>query len=129
MLVPDSVKVKLHDRRGLTGARVRAACEWPANVEGRYDELAEFDLTEEEFDEMLAAGEPVEAVGPPDIDRRARFEVVRDGARRYGWRLSTPDGEVLARSETFSSKAAAVRAAEAVMRASLGAALVDRTAG
>jgi uncharacterized protein len=93
------------------------------------DELAEFDLTEDEFDEMLAAGEPVEAVGPPDIDRRARFEVVKDGPRSFGWRLSTADGEVLARGESFSTKDAAVRAAEAAMRASINAPLVDRTAG
>lgn len=98
-------------------------------VEGRYDELAEFDLTEEEIDAMMAAGEPVEVVGPPDVDRRARFEVVRSGDRRYGWRLAAADGEVLVRSESFETKAAAVRAAEAVMRASVGAALVDRTAG
>lgn len=97
-------------------------------VEGRYDELSEFDLTEQEIDAMWAEGEPVEVVGPP-VDRRARFEVVRDGDRRYGWRLSDPDGEVLAHGEPFPTKAAAVRAAEAVMKASLTASLVDRTAG
>lgn len=98
-------------------------------VDGRYDELAEFDLTEDELDAMMAAGEPVDVVGPPEVDRRSRFEVYRDGSRRYGWRLSAWDGEVLATSGAFTTKAAAVRAAKAVMRASAGAALVDRTAG
>lgn len=29
-MVPDSVEVKLRNRRGLTGDQIRAACEWPA---------------------------------------------------------------------------------------------------
>lgn len=98
-------------------------------VDGRHDELAEFDLTEDELDAMLAAGEQVDVAGPPGPDRRFRFEVHRDGPKRYGWRLATPDGEVLATGGVFATKAAAVRAAEAVMRASAHAALVDRTAG
>ena len=98
-------------------------------VDSRDDELAEFDLTDDEFDAMMAAGEPVEVAGPPDVDRRPRFEILRLGARRYGWRLASSEGEVLATSDAFPTKAAARRAAEAVMAASIGAALVDRTAG
>jgi hypothetical protein len=30
VLVPTSVEIKLRTRRGITGAEVRAACEWPA---------------------------------------------------------------------------------------------------
>lgn len=93
------------------------------------DDLAELDLGEADIDAMMAAGEPVDVVGPPDVDRRSRFEVYEDGFRRYGWRLSSQDGEVLASSAVFPTKAAALRAIEAVRRASLGAALIDRTAG
>lgn len=32
VLVPESVEAKLRNRRGVTGAQVRAACEWPAAV-------------------------------------------------------------------------------------------------
>jgi hypothetical protein len=34
------------------------------SVEPREEELAEIDLTEEEIDAMMAAGEPVDIVGP-----------------------------------------------------------------
>lgn len=130
MLVPASVDAKLRNRRGLTAEQVRAEGRRIMSVmHGGYDELSEFDLTEDEIDAMMAAGEPVEVVGPPDIDRRARFEVVLEEDRRYTWRLSTPDGEVLAKSQMFTTKAAAVGAAEVAMKMSLGAALVDRTAG
>jgi uncharacterized protein YegP (UPF0339 family) len=94
-----------------------------ARVESRYDELAEFDLSEGEIDAMMAAGTPVEVVGPP-----ARFELFVDDAHRFGWRLSGADGQVLAASEVYPTKAAAVRAVEAVRRAGAAAALVDRTA-
>ena len=36
------------------------------------DELAELELGEGEIDAMMAAGEPVDVVGPPDVDRRSR---------------------------------------------------------
>jgi hypothetical protein len=32
VIVPYSVEIKLRNRRGLTGAQIRAACEWPARV-------------------------------------------------------------------------------------------------
>jgi len=35
------------------------------DVEHHDDDLAEIDLTEEEIDAMMAAGEPVEITGPP----------------------------------------------------------------
>ena len=95
-------------------------------VEDRDDELAEIDLTEDEIDSMMAAGEQVEAVGPPTAVRPLRFEVYREGARRYGWRLSSGAGEVLATSgRVYPTKQAALRAAGAVKRASADAALVD----
>jgi uncharacterized protein YegP (UPF0339 family) len=97
-------------------------------VESR-DELADLELGEDEIDAMMAAGEPVDVVGPPDVDRRPRFEVYVDESRRYGWRLSSSDGEVLVSSAVYPTKAAALGAVEAVRRASVGAALIDRTAG
>ncbi|MDG4764327.1 hypothetical protein O7632_09450 [Solwaraspora sp. WMMD406] len=32
----------------------------------QHDELAEFDVTEDEFDAMLADSDPVRVAGPPD---------------------------------------------------------------
>jgi len=97
-------------------------------VNGR-DELAEFDLHEEEIDSMLKTGEPVEVVGPPDAATRPRFELYRGSSRHYGWRLATPDGRVLASSTDYLTKADALSAVHAVMTAGSGAPLVDRTAG
>jgi hypothetical protein len=39
-------------------------------VDMKGDELAEFDVTEDEFDAMLAEGEPAELTGPPERIRR-----------------------------------------------------------
>lgn len=75
------------------------------------DELAEFDVTEAEFDAMLAEGQPVEVTGPPDVSRRVRFELVRGELRTYWWRLVAGSGEILATS------ANSYRSAEDVHRA------------
>lgn len=68
---------------------------------GMQDELAEFDVTEAEFDAMLAEGEPVEVTGPSlDAFHRLHFELVRSDLLTYWWRLVAASGEILATSAT-----------------------------
>jgi uncharacterized protein YegP (UPF0339 family) len=94
-------------------------------VEGRHDdELAEIDLTEEEIDAMMAAGEPVEIAPPPGMSHVVRFELHTSGPRRFWWRLVRDTGEVLATSEVYRSKTEARRAVDEITHARL----VDRTA-
>jgi uncharacterized protein YegP (UPF0339 family) len=64
------------------------------------DELAEFDVTEDEFDAMLADSEPAEVAGPFDPVRRVRFELISGSLRTYRWRLVAANGEILAISAT-----------------------------
>jgi uncharacterized protein YegP (UPF0339 family) len=78
----------------------------------RDDELAEFDITAEEFDAMLADSQPVEVTGPP---RRVRFELISGGQRSYRWRLVAGDGEILAASTTSYSSPEDVRRALSVL--------------
>jgi hypothetical protein len=42
-------------------------------VRGPDDELAEIDLTEDEIDSMMAAGERVDVVAPPGAARQSVF--------------------------------------------------------
>src|SRR6266568_2815607 len=94
----------------------------------QHDELAEIDVTEREFDAMLAESEPVEIVGPPSSVRRVRFEVISGRLRTYGWRLVAADGEVLAISATtYSSRADARRALAAIAVAFQDAPIMDPT--
>lgn len=95
---------------------------------GPQDELAEIDLTEDEIDAMMAASEPVEIAAPPGGARRSVFVVYVDELNLYGWRLLSASGQVLATSRSYPTKAAALDAARAVIRASSDAALIDRTA-
>jgi uncharacterized protein YegP (UPF0339 family) len=97
-------------------------------VRSTEDELAEIDLTEDEVDSMMAAGERVEVVAPPGVDRRSVFIVYVDELNLYGWRLLSASGQVLANSRSYPTKVAALAAARAVIRASTDAALIDRTA-
>ena len=59
------------------------------------DELAEFDVTEGEFDTMLAESQPVQVTGPM---RYVHFELISGPLRSYRWRLVAADGEILATS-------------------------------
>ena len=97
-------------------------------VPGPQDELAEIDLIEDEIDAMMAAGEQVEVVAPPGVAARSVFIVYVDELNLYGWRLLSASGQVLATSRSYPTKAAAIEAAKAVIRASTNAALIDRTA-
>jgi uncharacterized protein YegP (UPF0339 family) len=94
----------------------------------RDDELGEIDLTEDEIDAMMAVAEPVELVGPPRSAGTMRFELLASSANRYWWRLSLGEGRVLATSEVYPTKQAALEAVGAVRRAVAGADLVDQTA-
>ena len=95
----------------------------------RDDELAEIDLTEDEVDAMMAAGEPVDVIGPPSSRRRVTFEIVAETARRgYRWRITSTEGRVLATSSVHPTKKQAIVEARAVVRASVDADVVDGTA-
>jgi uncharacterized protein YegP (UPF0339 family) len=65
---------------------------------------------------------------PPGAAARSVFIVYVDELNLYGWRLLSAAGQVLATSRSYSTKAAAIEAAKAVIRASTNAALIDRTA-
>jgi len=100
-------------------------------IEGvhRDDELAEIDLTEDEIDAMMAAAKPVEVVGPAwSAGVAMRFELLASDSGRYWWRLSLSDGRILATSEVYPTKQAALEAVGAIKRAVAGADLVDQTA-
>jgi uncharacterized protein YegP (UPF0339 family) len=82
------------------------------------DELAEFDVTEDEFDAMLAEGEPVEVTGPFDPVRRVRIELVSGGMSTYRWRIVAANGEIMATSAaSYRSGDAARRAAASIVTA------------
>jgi uncharacterized protein YegP (UPF0339 family) len=90
------------------------------------DELAEFDLTEDEIDAMLAEGEPVEVTGPFDPLRRVRIELVATSSQAYRWRIVAANGEILATSAAaYSGPADARKAASAVTAALRDAPIVD----
>jgi uncharacterized protein YegP (UPF0339 family) len=98
------------------------------SVERREEELAEIDLTEDEIDAMMAAGETVDVVGPAGRAQTVRFELFSDARRRYGWRLVSSTGEVLATGgQFFGTKNEALRAVDAIMRSAAHAALIDKT--
>jgi len=95
-------------------------------MEGMEDELAEFDITEAEFDAMLAEGQPVEATGPSDAFRRLHFELVRGELSTYWWRLVAASGEILATSATSYRSAEDVRRAVSGLVAAMQRAPVVR---
>jgi uncharacterized protein YegP (UPF0339 family) len=84
-----------------------------------YDELAEVDLTEDDLDAMLAAGEPVEITGPPETVPQVRYELVRVASSAYRWRLVSQDGEILATSAVAYRSRDALRQALVRLTSSL----------
>jgi uncharacterized protein YegP (UPF0339 family) len=90
------------------------------------DELAEIDVTEDEFDAMMAESEPVEVTGPFDPARRVRFELISGNLHNYRWRLVAADGEILAISAaSYRSLEDARRALSALTVAMQNAPIVD----
>lgn len=95
-------------------------------VSMQQDELAEFDVTEDVFDAMLADSEPVQVTGPFDQLRQVRFELVSGSLRTYRWRLVGTNGEILATSAaSYRSSDDARRALEALTVAVRQAPIVD----
>lgn len=92
------------------------------------DELAEFDVTGDEFDAMLADSEPAEVTGPLEAAHKIHFELVRGRLRTYGWRVVAANGEILATSATtYSSRSAARRAVSAIAVALRDAPIIEPT--
>ncbi|VXB04340.1 DUF1508 domain-containing protein [Aeromicrobium sp. 9AM] len=56
-----------------------------------------------------------------------KFEVFTDSAGKFRFRLKARNGEVVASSEAYESKSAAIGGTEAVQRAADGASVVDLT--
>lgn len=54
------------------------------------------------------------------------FEIYTDKADKYRFRLKAANGEVVAASEAYETKAAAEKGAEAVQRAADGAKIVHK---
>lgn len=54
-----------------------------------------------------------------------KFEVYRDKAGAYRWRLKAGNGQVVASGQGYDTKAAAIKGTEAVQRAAEGATLHD----
>lgn len=54
-----------------------------------------------------------------------KFEVYQDKASKFRWRLKAGNSEVVASSEAYESKQAAIKGTEAVQRVATGAALVE----
>lgn len=88
-------------------------------MEVMQDELAEFEVTETEFDAMLAEGQPVDVTGPPDAAHRLHFELIRGELRSYWWRLVATSGEILATSATSYRSAEDVRRAVSALVAAM----------
>ena len=58
---------------------------------------------------------------PASRTRTAAFEVYADRAGKHRWRLRAANGEVVAQGQSYKTKAAALKAVEAVRRAALSA--------
>lgn len=56
-----------------------------------------------------------------------KFEVYKDSAGKYRWRLKAGNGEVVATGEAYESKNGALKGTEAVQRAADGATVTDLT--
>jgi uncharacterized protein YegP (UPF0339 family)/phosphatidylserine/phosphatidylglycerophosphate/cardiolipin synthase-like enzyme len=70
--------------------------------------------------------------GPPAVASpagTARFELFRDTRGRYRFRLKASNGHVIASSQAYTTKAAALAGTESVRNAGADAALVDLTEG
>lgn len=92
----------------------------------QHDELAEFDVTEDAFDAMLADSDPVRLVGPSDQFPQVRFELVSGSLRTYRWQLVSANGEILATSAaSYRSPDDVRRALAALAVAMQGAPVID----
>ncbi|SDS26727.1 YegP family protein [Microlunatus soli] len=58
-----------------------------------------------------------------------KFEVYKDKAGKYRWRLKAGNGENVASGEAYETKAAALKGTESVKRAAGESTVVDLTEG
>lgn len=56
-----------------------------------------------------------------------RFQILRSAPNSFWWRMVAANGEVLAHSEQYASKASCLHAIEVVRREAAGAQVIDRT--
>jgi uncharacterized protein YegP (UPF0339 family) len=57
----------------------------------------------------------------------AKFEITKDKAGKFRFRLKAANGEIIATSEAYESKASAKNGIESVQKNAAGAAVVDLT--
>ena len=57
-----------------------------------------------------------------------KFEVYKDRADKYRFRLKASNGQVVATGEAYETKAAAIKGCESVLRAAEGAPIVETEA-
>ncbi|AFU02817.1 YegP family protein [Nocardia brasiliensis] len=57
----------------------------------------------------------------------AKFELYKDKAGKIRFRLKAPNGEIIAASEAYESKAAAKNGIESIKKNAAGAEVVDQT--
>lgn len=58
----------------------------------------------------------------------AKFEVYKDAADKFRWRLKAGNGEVIAASQAYASKASALTGVESVKKSAPVATIDDQTA-
>lgn len=83
------------------------------------------EVSEEVPDFELREGEPVTPADPEQPAGPGTFEVYEDMAGKHRYRLKTANGEVIASSQAYTTRAGAQRATEVVQRAAKGAPIVD----
>lgn len=59
------------------------------------------------------------------MPRSSRFEVYVDNSGHYRWRLKALNGQTVAASEPYATRAAVLKAVERVRRSAQGADVVD----
>ena len=138
--VPDRVELEIEYEEGDEEAELEAELEWPMRdgeavsaeeSEADEDEDEDEDETEEEeadTEEAAEADVPVADLVGGAAASNARFELFRDRADEWRWRLVHDNGNIIADSgEGYARKAAARNGLESVMRNAPGADVVEET--
>jgi uncharacterized protein YegP (UPF0339 family) len=95
------------------------------------DEVDDTDMTAAEFRAARNRGTPMQVVtSREEFDVRSRqggakFEVYADRSGKFRFRLRASNGQVVATSEAYETKAAAMKGAESVQLAAASAMIVD----
>ena len=72
-------------------------------------------------------GTRVDAVGRQETNKAGNFEITKDNAGKFRFRLKAGNGEIIAVSEAYESMASAKNGIESVKKNAAEAAVVDLT--